>query len=253
MAIQNHLSFADAVVCFGELFDGGRVQPEVGGGEEHQLEDEARATLIACHQRDHCRHIAARAVAADRHARGIGAKLCGMLGDPLRRGEAILHRRREGILRREAVVHGDDDAACTVGDAAAEWVLNIQAAHQPRASVQEDEYGKRADTRWRVDAERELAAWAGNLPVLYLGDGFAHGALRLHAFCHFAGEQGIKRVVVDVHRLHHVEVTLGLWIDGHALLPRLTLIYERECLPATRRSSGERLRLKAGDGETSRA
>ena len=70
-----------------------------------------REAAVAGEQRGTRREPAARAGTGDEDATRVDAELLGVLGRPDQPGIAVLNRGRVRVLRRQAVLHGDDDRA----------------------------------------------------------------------------------------------------------------------------------------------
>ena len=109
------------------LLVGSRREVVVRDGIDQQLVAQRRAAAIARHQRHHGREVAARAVAADRDARGVDADLGALLGHPARGRVAILGPGRKLVLGSQPVVDRHHDATDRVREAAAGAVVRVEA------------------------------------------------------------------------------------------------------------------------------
>jgi len=89
--------------------------------------------------RRHHRQIGAGAVPAERDPRGIRAELDGMSGGEPERGDHVVDRRREGMLRSGPVVDGQYPYPGLYHEVAAQRVVAGQAAGHPTAAVVEDQ------------------------------------------------------------------------------------------------------------------
>jgi hypothetical protein len=65
---------------------------------------------------------------------------------PRERGERVVERSRVGVLGREAIVDGHDDAPGIVGETDATEILGVEVAGHEAASVQVDRGGVRCDS-----------------------------------------------------------------------------------------------------------
>ena len=113
-----------------------------------------------------------------------------MLGDPRRRGVAIVGRRGVFVLGRQAIVNGHDDRVAELGQQLlAGAVVRFDVADDPPAAVEEDEH-RQVVTFGGVDADRDVAGGAGHGAIE--DDGRLGGAELHHreAFDHRAGFLG---------------------------------------------------------------
>ena len=167
---------------------------------------------VASHERGHRREVAARRVARDRDPVGIAAQLGGVLGDPLDRGVTVRRRGGEGVLRREAVVDGDDQAVGAIGESGTDVVVAIEVAQCPPPAVEEhtDREGSLAVGFVDPDGDRRFGARKREVPDVGDRLGF------------FAGEKEVERTAGAVDRqavgrrhavrVQHVEYSLDLWM-----------------------------------------
>jgi len=97
-------------VAAGVLVPGGIVTGRVDHGVEQQLC--AQWPVLVPELLGHHRgEVAARAVPGDRESVREAAEVVEVLGDPGGRGEAVVEAGREGVLRGESVVDGDEHQA----------------------------------------------------------------------------------------------------------------------------------------------
>jgi hypothetical protein len=110
---------------------------------------------------DDGREVAARAVATDRETIGVGAELRGVGRRPPERGPGILGRGREGVLRGEPVVDGEDMDARVAAEEATWPVVGVEVPDLEAAAVEEDEQrvgAARLVGRVQPGAERSLGS-----------------------------------------------------------------------------------------------
>ena len=74
------------------------------------------------------RQVAARAVAPERDARGVGPEFVRVTLRPPKRRERVFQSGRERVLGREPVVHAEDVRACVQAEQAADLVVRLQVA-----------------------------------------------------------------------------------------------------------------------------
>ena len=131
----------------------------LGVGKHQELEGELGSVPVARQLRHHRRQRAARRIAAHGDASGIDPQIGRVGGDPLRRGEGIVQRRGIRMLRREAVIDGDDAEMAFGADQAAKAVMAVEAADHEAAAMEEDQ------RRARLAAYRHGRIRAGGDPA----------------------------------------------------------------------------------------
>ena len=138
---------------------------------------------VASHERGHRREVAARRVARDRDPVGIAAQLGGVLGDPFDRGVTVRRRGGEGVLGREAVVDGDDQAVGAIGESGTDVVVAIEVAQCPPPAVEEqtDREGSLAVGFVDPDGDRRFGARKREVPDVGDRLGFFAGEKRSNA------------------------------------------------------------------------
>src|SRR4249919_2002253 len=97
-----------------------------------------------------------------------------MGGYPAARVHAVLHRRREGVLRPESVVDGNDLAAAGIAEGTADRIVGIQATGNQAPSVEVDQGWERrtGGTVRRVEAHGKQFAARWNRQVTNRRHGF---------------------------------------------------------------------------------
>ena len=132
----------------------------------------ARRGLAGIPQPDrrHRGHGAADAVAGERNARGVAAEIARMRKDPARRSQAILRRGGELVLRRQRVVHRDNDHPGPPAELAGQAVMRLDAADDEAAAVEEHDDGPARLQIGAVDADGNGPARAGNRAILHMRD-----------------------------------------------------------------------------------
>ena len=108
-------------------------------GIDQQLEADDRLAGVAQVLADDGREVAAGRVARDRQPRRVGAEQRGVRVRPARRGERVVGRRGEAVLRREPVADVQHDGARGVGERPADAVVRVDRAEQPAAAVEVDD------------------------------------------------------------------------------------------------------------------
>ena len=122
----------------------------------------AGRSLFARDEAGRGREVAAGAVAAERDAGGIAAELARVRRDPRPRGDAVIERRGELRLRREAVVDRHHDRVDRFAQLPAQVVVGVEAAEDPSAAV-EPHHDREVDrVRGPVHPHRDLAGRAGD-------------------------------------------------------------------------------------------
>ena len=166
-------------VALGVVAEGVGVGAHLGDGVDQQLGGELVAAVAQVLGGDGGQ-VAAGGVAG--HAGAVvAAELGGVLDHPVRGGHGVLDRRRERVLRREAVVEGDHHRATVLGDGAAGQVVGVEVADDEAAAVQEQHGRQWAVGVGPVDPRRSGPGRARHLGV---GD---------------LGHRGQQRVVAQVH------------------------------------------------------
>ena len=153
-------------VAVGVVAVGGGVEVVVGDGVDEQLEADGGAAFVAGAQGDDGGEVAARGVAAHGQPARVRAQFGGAGGGPDGGGVAVLVGGGEAVFGREAVVHGDEDAARAGGQLAAGHVRRVEVADDPAAAVEPDEQGQALGLDGAVDAHGDVARGAGDGAVL---------------------------------------------------------------------------------------
>ena len=136
------------------------------GGVDQELAAQRRPALVADAEGRYRREVAARAVAGQRDPHRVAANLRGMLRHPARRGQGVVGRGGEGVLRREPVAHRYDHAAGAGAERPADRVVGVEVAEHPTTAVEEDHERERSPALGGVDAHRQIAGRAGDDPIL---------------------------------------------------------------------------------------
>ena len=102
-----------------------------------------RPALIARHQRDDRREIAAGAVAEHTDPSRIAAEFLDRRSSPDDRFVGVLDRRREFVFWRQTIARGDHDHPGFVGERAARLIRDGDAAADPAAAMIIDHHRKR--------------------------------------------------------------------------------------------------------------
>ena len=87
------------------------------------------------------REPAARAVAGNGDARRVEPHRFRFAREPLKRGDGVLDRRGEGVLRREPVIEREHGRAGVVAERAAEDVVRADIAENAAAAMREEDGG----------------------------------------------------------------------------------------------------------------
>ena len=98
---------------------------------------------IALGDRRHGGEVAAGAVAAHRDALGVDAERGRVRAHPAQRREAVVDGGRKAVLRRQPVVHRDDDATGAQRQLPARHVVGVEVADRPAAAVVVDQHRQR--------------------------------------------------------------------------------------------------------------
>src|SRR6185503_2478844 len=101
--------------------------------------------------------VAARAVAADRNARRVDLQGLRIPMDELGGKETVVHRRREWVLRGQAIVDREYRAARTDGELPAEHVVRVEVAYGPAAAMEKDQRRQAVRHYWPIGTDRHRA------------------------------------------------------------------------------------------------
>ncbi len=112
---------------------------EVRHGIDQELEDGPRPALSHAQSGGDRGQVAAGAVAAHGHARGLAAELRRVLRSPAEGRRRILHRGGEAMLGRQPVVDREHVHAGVSREEAAGAVVGVEVADHPAAAVVVDE------------------------------------------------------------------------------------------------------------------
>ena len=146
--------------------------PRIGGGIDQHLEGGHCLAGLLAGLADHGGDRAARRVAADGEACGIGAEGWSVVADVPEGGERIVGRGGEGMLGRQAIVDRNNLAAALVGQPPAGRIVRLDVADHEAAAVIVDQGGQRAgrDAERTIAATADRAAGTGEAAVDRLGD-----------------------------------------------------------------------------------
>src|SRR4029450_12818757 len=116
------------------------------------------------------RNGAARRIAADGEALGVGAERSRVVANVPEGRDAIIGWRGEGMLRRQPVIDRDHLAAALVGEPAARGVVRLDFADHEAAAVVVDQRRRwsRRGTAGTIAAKTNLPARSGKSAVGHL-------------------------------------------------------------------------------------
>ncbi len=179
-----------------------------------------RQSLIAQQQAARGGEIAAGAVAADDQPCRIKTQRGGMGLQPQPRIGDIVQRRRERMLRRQAIADGSDDMAAGIGQGPAGAVIDRQRALEPTTAVGEQQGRAQlgAVGCGRIQAHDERMAVARADDVLHdmryrLGGTLQHGQRLLAQYAQF------EQIVWQRLRRHRIDERLQRRFKRHGQPP----------------------------------
>ena len=201
---------------------------EVGARAQQELEHE-RGPAVADELGADGRKGRTRCVAADREACRVTAEGRRVLPDPAQRGQAVVDRGGERVLRRGAEPDRDDEAAGGAGEEPAHRVRGRDAPDREAPAVEVDEDGLEAGASARcvgvrcVDAHREVAAGPGEHAIVDRGHRVGRGVPhhrrgRLEALPHLRVAEPVVEHAATRDRGED-RFELGVEIPGHQRLP----------------------------------
>ena len=189
----------------------------VGRGIDQELTRDPWRALVARQEADDRPEVAAGAVAADREPARIDAERSAVVGDPSRRGEAIIDRRGEFVFRAHAVIDRDNSAFRAVREMAAHRLVALDIANDPAAAMKEHEHGQDAGRHGTVEPRRDRPAGSRDRDVARLGDRHRVGRERLapghEQLARGDGSDRLERGAVRL--LDHLEQDLDVVIERH--------------------------------------
>ncbi len=129
---------------------------------------------FTCGNGNYRSQVAARAIAADRHALCVQSQFGCMVFHPIRRSQAVVHRCGEPVFGCHPIVDRDDGAAGTVGQFAAQGVMRIKVTHEPAAAMVIHQYRQDiALVKWRraIKPHGNGTVFGLRLQVTHFGNG----------------------------------------------------------------------------------
>ena len=197
-------------VALGIFRVAGAGQCVVANRIHQRLQPQSRAAGVARQQRHDRGEIGAGAVAVDAQPFGVGAKARGVGMDPFERGERILHRRREFVLRPHPVVDRGDQCADTRAQVAGDEIVGVEAADDVAAAMVVDDRRRRRRRVGPVEAQADSAGRAGDLALLNPRHrqrlGLARPRRRLHLGARLGRGHVLDRPQLGLgHRVQHLD------------------------------------------------